>query len=362
MTYAGRQPARLLTQCLVTGTGTQLRAVLLYGSHLLGAAPDRYSAHDLVVVVEDYLGTYRELRRRGFTHRPPRLMASLAWLLPPSVIAFSPEGAEGPIAKCLIISARDFERELSARSRDHFMIARMIQEVGVLYVRDAAAERWLDEALEAARRTVLDWAAPYVATPFGAESLTREMIAICYRHEIRPESGSRASSVYEAQRAYLVETYEKLLADACIEGTVVREGHGYRSARQPGPMARLKRSAYFTYSTFRVTARWIKHMLTFENWLPYLVRKVERRTGMTVELTPLEARLPLIFLWPRLFLVLRNRPAEEAAEAEGAGEAEETEEAEGAEETEEAGEMEEAEETEEAADERTAPPTSDGDG
>ena len=69
-------------------------------------------------------------------------------------------------------------------------------------------------------------------------------------------------------------------------------------------------------------------MLTFENWLPYLLRKVERRTGMRVELTPLETRLPLIFLWPRLFLVLRNRPAEE---------------------------------TEEAADERTAPPTSDGD-
>ena len=52
-------------------------------------------------------------------------------------------------------------------------------------------------------------------------------------------------------------------------------------------------------------------MLTFENWLPYLVRKVERRTGMRVELTPLETRLPLIFLWPHLLRVLRNRPADE---------------------------------------------------
>lgn len=317
MTHADRQPARLLTRSLVAGTGTQIRAVLLYGSHLLGAAPDRYSAHDLVVVVEDYLGTYRELRSHGFTHRPPRLMASLAWLLPPSVIAFAPEGLRGPIAKCLIVSASDFERELSARARDHFMISRMIQEVGILYMRDAAAERWLDEALKAARRTVLEWAAPYVATPFDAESLTREMIAICYRSEIRPESASRAGSVFEAQRAYLIETYGKLLAEACIEGTVVREANGYHSVRQPGAMARLRRSAYFTHSKFRVTARWLKHMVTFENWLPYVVRKVERRTGMRVELTPLETRLPLIFLWPRLFRVLRNRPADEA----GAGRA-----------------------------------------
>jgi hypothetical protein len=231
------------------------------------------------------------------------------------VIAYSPEGADEPIAKCLIISARHFERELSDRSRDHFMISRMIQEVDVLYVRDEAAERWLGDCLEAARRTVLDWAAPYVAAPFTAETLTREMIAICYRSEIRPESGSRASSVFEAQRAYLVDTYEKLLANAASEGLVVREEHGYRSARRPGPIARLRRFVYFNFSKVRVTARWFKHVLTFENWLPYTVRKVERRTGMRVELTTLERRLPLIFIWPRVFRVLRNRPAEEAAAA-----------------------------------------------
>jgi len=315
MTHTGGEPSQRLARSLVDAAGTQVRAVLLYGSHLFGAAPDRFSAHDLVVVVEEYVGTYQELRRRGFTHRPPRLMASLAWLLPPNVIAYSPEGADGPMAKCLIINARDFERELSDRSRDHFMISRMIQEVDVLYVRDEAAERWLGDCLEAARRTVLDWAAPYVATPFSAETLTREMIAMCYRSEIRPESGSRASSVFEAQRAYLVDTYEKLLANASSEGLVVREEHGYRSACRPGPIARLRRFVYFNFSKLRVTARWFKHVLTFENWLQYTVRKVERRTGMRVELTTLERRLPLIFIWPRVFRVLRNRPAEEAAAA-----------------------------------------------
>ena len=128
MIHAGGQPSQRLAGSLVDVAGAEVRAVLLYGSHQLGAAPDRYSAHDLVVVVEEYVGTYRKLRERGFTHRPPRLMASLAWLLPPNVIAYAPEGEDGPIAKCLIISARDFERELSARSRDHFLISRMIQD------------------------------------------------------------------------------------------------------------------------------------------------------------------------------------------------------------------------------------------
>ena len=139
------------------------------------------------------------------------------------------------------------------------------------------------------------------------------MIAICYRSEIRPESCARASSVFEAQRAYLVETYEKLLADASSERLIVREGDGYRSAHRPGWLARTRRFMYFTFSKIRVTARWLKHVLTFEDWLSYTLRKVERRTGMRVELTALERRLPLIFAWPRLFHVLRNRPAEEAA-------------------------------------------------
>ena len=317
MTQLGGEPARLLTRSLVAVAGTRVRAVLLYGSHLFGASPDRYSAHDLVVVVDDYLGTYRALRGRGLTHRPPRLMASLGWFLPPNVIAYSPEGVDGPIAKCLIISAYHFERELSARARDHFMISRMIQEVGILHVRDEAAGRWIEERLEAARRTVLDWAAPYLDPPFSAEVLTREMIAMCYRSEIRPESRSRASSIFEAQRPYLVETYDRLLAEACNEGLVVREGQGYRSAFRPGPIARIRRWAYFAFSKVRVTARWLKHVLTFENWLPYVVRKVERRTGMTVKLTTLERRAPLIFLWPRLVRVLRNRPPDEVSAGRG---------------------------------------------
>lgn len=192
------------------------------------------------------------------------------------------------------------------------MISRMIQDVGVLYARDPAAERWVLDGLATARRTVLVWAAPYVTSPFTAEILAREMIAICYGSEIRPESGSRPAAVFEAQRDYLVETYGRLLVDASSKGLLVREGDAYRCLRQPGPMARFARSAYFFASKLRVTSRWFKHVFTFENWLPYLVRKVERRTGMRVELTALERRLPLIFLWPRLIRVLRSRPSEEA--------------------------------------------------
>jgi hypothetical protein len=68
---------------------------------------------------------------------------------------------------------------------------------------------------------------------------------------------------------------------------------------------------YFRRSKARATLRWLKHVVTFSNWLPYVVRKVERHTGRTIELTTLERKLPLIFLWPRAIHVLVTRPRRE---------------------------------------------------
>jgi len=52
-------------------------------------------------------------------------------------------------------------------------------------------------------------------------------------------------------------------------------------------------------------------MVTFANWLPYVVLKVERHSGERIELSRLERRLPLIFLWPRVIKVLLTRPPKE---------------------------------------------------
>jgi hypothetical protein len=60
-------------------------------------------------------------------------------------------------------------------------------------------------------------------------------------------------------------------------------------------------------------------MITFDGWLDYIQRKIERRGGMEVEIEERERRWPLIFLWPKVFLVLRSlkdRPAPQPSEKE----------------------------------------------
>ena len=57
----------------------------------------------------------------------------------------------------------------------------------------------------------------------------------------------------------------------------------------------------------RATARWLKHVVTFEGWLDYIVRKASRHGGAPIVLTERERRWPLVFLWGRLFAFLRSK-------------------------------------------------------
>jgi hypothetical protein len=57
----------------------------------------------------------------------------------------------------------------------------------------------------------------------------------------------------------------------------------------------------------RATARWVKHTVTFEGWLDYIVAKAARHTGQPIALTERERRWPWIFLWGRLVRHLRTK-------------------------------------------------------
>lgn len=301
--------AEELADRLVAASGGRVRAVLLYGSHLLRAAPDRHSAVDLVVVVDAYGPFHRALREAGELPRPAWLMGALARVLPPNVVAFTPdEGREG-LAKCLVVDTAHFERGLRRRPPDHFLLARLVQRVAILRVRSPEDGRWVEERLAEAYEGVLEWMAPYLEGPFDAAALGRRMLAVCYRAELRPEARDRAEEIYRAQAEHFERTLGPVLERAAERGALERVPGGYRLARPPGRAERARWRRHFRRSKVRATARWMKHVVTFANWLPYVVRKVERHTGREVRLTSLERRLPLIFLWPRAVKVLLERPA-----------------------------------------------------
>lgn len=303
----GDAEARELVQALVEIGREHVVAVLLFGSRLVQASPDRFSAHDLVLVVDDYREFHRRLVAAGHHRRGAWVLDIMARVLPPNVIAFVPR-PDGPVGKTMVFDEADFRRALSPMARDHFLKGRMAQNVALLYARDPEVEAWVPGVIAASREDTVRWAGPFVEAPFGPEEFARRMLEVSYGGEIRPESGERVAEVFAAQREFLVETYAAVLDALARRGSLVRDSRGrYRLPSPPGRLDRARIRAYFFRSKIRATARWLKHVATFNDWLTYIQRKVERRTGMTVEITRLERRYPLIFLWPKVVRVLRAR-------------------------------------------------------
>lgn len=300
-----------LAERMVADSGGSMRAVLLYGSRLHKTNPDRHSALDFVVIVDDYRAFYEATSRSGEMHRPVGLMTTLARFLAPNVIAYTPDEGRNGLAKCLIVSKADFARALGPNLPDHFILGRMLQRVGEVWFVDDGEAEWTREQIRGAHHRVLDWMTPYLTEPVDAAGLGRRLLEVCYQGELRPESRSRADAIFQTQAAHFSEVLQPALDKAAADGTMVEEGGRYRLAA-PVPAREARRwRRHFRRSKLRSTSRWLKHMVTFANWLPYVTRKVERHTGRTIELTTLEKKLPLIFLWPRAIHVLLTRPRRE---------------------------------------------------
>ncbi|MCH1571795.1 MAG: hypothetical protein L7S64_10670 [Longimicrobiales bacterium] len=304
--------ATALAERLVGQTAGSVRAVLMYGSRLLKTNPDRHSALDFVVIVDDYRSFYEGLAEVGELGRPVLLMRALSRVLAPNVIAYVPDDGAHGIAKCLVISADDFERALGPDLPDHFLLGRMIQRIGVVWATDEAQESWVRLVIAGAHGRLLDWMAPYLDGPFDASALGRRILEVCYQGELRPESRGRAGKIFEAQAQHFAHALAPGLEAASASGTLRVTDDAHYELASPVPPAVCRRwRRHFRRSKARATLRWSKHTLTFANWLPYIVRKVERHTGRTIQLTVLEEKLPLIFLWPRVVHVLLTRPRRE---------------------------------------------------
>jgi len=307
-----RQPPRdalAVARSVVESGGESVLGALFFGSRKTQAGHDAWSAYDLFVLTHDYRSFYRSLKARGSLKRGPALVTALNRVLPPNQISVLARSAEGPaLAKCAVISLATLERETSEKRRDHFCAGRLFQPTELLYARDAAAEARILDALASAHALTLSWVRPWLPDTFDVESYCRTLLRVSLGGEIRPEPAQRADALWSAQRGYLAPVYGVVLDDLARAGELAPVGAGrYRLARAVTRAERSRLEAYFRRSLVRATERWFKYVVTFDDWLDYILRKAQRHTGREITLKPHERRLPLVFLWPRLVRYLRDK-------------------------------------------------------
>jgi hypothetical protein len=297
---------RTTVQTLIEAGGQTVAAILLYGSHVQKSSPDQWSAYDFVVLVDAYSPFFRSLGPLGHRRRPPWVLTLFSQFLPPNIISFGKSETGLPMAKCAIVSPRHLRGFLGPHSRDHFLKGRAVQKLALVWNRSPEDEAAVVSSLRVAREGVFKWVRPYLAEEFDLETFARTMLRVSYQGEIRPESSDRVDEVFRSQTRVLLAIAQESLAVAVRDGVVSQEGDRFRWKNPPGRMSRVWYSLYFNFSKVRATTRWFKYVVTFDGWIDYIIRKIQRRAGFEIKVTDRERRWPVLLLWPKFPWVVKE--------------------------------------------------------
>ena len=301
--------ATALAATLARSFGDGTVAIIHYGSHAQLSDARRESAFDFFVIVDRYRAAYASLARTIGTSYSPRTASTLNRILPPNVIAVTDRSHVPPLAaKCAVLSLRELRRECSSTARDHFVRGRLFQYVQLAWTRDPEARTAVTSAIIDARVGSFTWGLAALPPAFDVEQYFRALLERSFSGEIRPERGGRIDALLGAQRDVVHRVYDALLQQLARENLLRADGNVYRLTKPARALQAMRIGWYFRVSKVRATARWSKYVVLYDDWLDYVVRKVARRSGVTIELTARERRWPLIFLWPKAIQYLRSRP------------------------------------------------------
>lgn len=266
-------------------------AVLFYGSAL--------RTGDLSGVLDFYVLTEREPRRglKGLVNR----------ILAPEVsYREAGEGPEALRAKIATLTLRQFLISAHGRRADTTIWTRFAQPAALVWSRDAAAAEAARSAVALCAATASRFAAalgPAIGEP---DDYWRALFRRTYRAELRVEAAGRENSLIDLHPG----RYAAILEPAWRAAGVAHERQGEALAPRLG---RHRIGLRWGWSLRQAlgkplnVARLIKAAFTFDGAARYAAWKIERHTGVDIELTPWRERHPILAAPGVLWQVARAR-------------------------------------------------------
>jgi len=249
--------------------GAGILAVLFYGSCYRDGR-DEGGLVDLYLIAESYRAVHR--------HPLARLMNAL---LPPNVYYVdAPFEGRRVRAKYALVSLPQFLRLTGACTFNPYFWARFAQPAGLVWVRDPDVRTQIRRALVQAIVTTYRAARPLVGDRPDPLAVWQRAFLESYRTELRVEKPERARQIVEHFR----ERYRRLsgllerLPAVSVSPAVCRRR--WRLRRMQGKLLSV--------------LRLLKAAFTFRGGAEYLAWKIERHSGVPLELTPWQKRHPIL--------------------------------------------------------------------
>lgn len=287
--------ARTLAREIVARHGDGVAAVLFYGACRRDG--DASGLLDLYVLTSGH---------RAFHGRS--LPSLLNAALPPTVLLCRSERGRTPIrAKVAVLSLNQFERRMRPGSLDTTLWARFCQPSTLVHARDETARRRVERAVARAVEAAALWALRLGPEEASPADYWRGLFARTYAAELRTERGDRADRLLAAAPDWYDRALPLALARSRLLSAPASDGRLRPSLprdRRPARAWALRRMCGKALNALRLC----KAAFTFEGGADYLAWKIERHSGVALQLANWQRRHPLLAA-PALLWRLRKRGA-----------------------------------------------------
>lgn len=249
-----------------------IEAVLFYGSCFREGRVDE-GLVDLYLLAKDAQCIH-----------PSPWMRFWAELIPPNVYYIETEHAGRTVrAKYALLTLTQFERKVMADVRNPYFWARFAQPTGIVMAKD---RKRLIQALAQSISSLNAHAIALASPDATDEQFWTCILSQTYRTELRVEKPYRTRQIFQADAAR------------------------YREIRQLAPAIPCSRAPWwFRRIEGRLisVARLIKASFTFKGGPDYLAWKIERHSGVKLQLTTWQRRHPIFAAPPILWRLWRNK-------------------------------------------------------
>jgi len=273
--------------------GDSVRAVLFYGSCLRNGNVHEGLA-DLYLLVDNYHAAFKS-----------HSLAFLNRILPPNVFYLEvPFQGHVLRAKYAVLTLEDFRKGTESWFHS-YLWGRFSQQSGLVYVRDEQVITQIHEALACAVMTFITRTLPQMETSFAARELWSRGLSLSYRAELRPEKPEGSVRLFDADPDYYQAlTFAAAKASSfAIDINTDDTPHIYH-VQMPAKHRRLNSLAWrirALQGKILSSLRLAKALLTFKGGVNYILWKIERHSGVRVEVGPKLKRIPplaiLVIFW-----------------------------------------------------------------
>lgn len=270
--------------------GDSVQGILFYGS-CLRTGDDLEGMVDLYVLVDDYRSVYRRTTQ-----------AALNKLLPPNVFYLElPFNGHVLRSKYAVLSLTDLLRGTSMSWFHSYLWGRFCQPTALLYTRDDQVTLRVNTALAQAVITFMRRVLPRIQSEFSTRELWATGLGLSYRAELRAERPDKLVRLYEAAGDYY-EEITPIALDAVPHPTEVIANNGcirYRAciSTQMRFFSRITWGVRRLQGKILSVLRLLKGMTTFDGGVDYILWKIQRHTGVSVDVDARLRRHPLLAMW-----------------------------------------------------------------